>query len=172
MGPILTQIHCAPRLHAMLEGGAPFEGDTPSCDTTRVPLDSPGSFRILLVDDEPLLTRAIRRFLKRYLRDADIREVHDGARALQLLPEFQPHVVLLDLKMPEIDGLQVARRVQVDPAQGEPAVVVHSGSLDADTVAELERLGVRGCLPKPTKLQDILAAVLDALPRQEPARQD
>jgi CheY-like chemotaxis protein len=123
--------------------------------------------RILLVDDEPLITRALARYLRRYLVDADIRVAHDGEQALQLLPELRPHVMLTDLAMPRMGGLELAQRIMLDPELGRPRVLVFSGSLEPDIHAALGRAGIEGWLHKPARLQDVLAMVLAALPSDQ-----
>jgi CheY-like chemotaxis protein len=136
----------------------------PHIPTERASLAPATQPRILLVDDEPLITRAVERYLRRFLVQADIQIAHDGERALELLPDLKPHVMLLDLVMPRMGGLELARRVSQDPRLGEPAILVLSGSLDPETFAELSDLGVRGCIHKPARSQEILARVLALLP--------
>jgi CheY-like chemotaxis protein len=70
--------------------------------------------RILVVDDEPSFTRIVRLNLEK-TGDYEVREANDGRSALALAREFLPHLVLLDVVMPDIDGGDVAASLQRDP---------------------------------------------------------
>ena len=70
--------------------------------------------RILVVDDEPSFTRIVRLNLEN-TGDYEVREANDGRSAIALAREFLPHLVLLDVVMPDIDGGDVAASLQRDP---------------------------------------------------------
>lgn len=69
-----------------------------------------------------------------------------GTEALERIHEADPDIVVLDYRMPEMDGLEVARRIrEARPAQ---QVLVYSAYLDPDVEEEAQRIGVRACVPK------------------------
>lgn len=123
---------------------------------------------ILFVDDSPLDTE----LALDALRDAglanEIVAVSDGAAALDYLhrrgafahrAEGNPAVVLLDLKMPKVDGLQVLRHVKTDPRlKLIPMVVMTSSRADSD-LNETHQLGVNAYVVKPVKFPDFVQAV-------------
>jgi len=123
-----------------------------------------GPVRILLVDDEPAVTHGLRRVLHQALPQAEIHEVHDGFSAGIAAIELRPHVMILDLKMPGMDGFEVCVRLQRQPALRATAVVILSGHLDDEVEAELLALGVRTCLRKPVVGSTLLEALRPLLP--------
>ncbi len=130
-----------------------------------VPLDiDPGPPRVLLVDDEPSVTRGLRRILRRRLPRAEVHEVHDGFSAGLAALEILPHVMVLDLRMPGADGVEVCVRMRQQSRLRGTAVVVLSGYLDEGMEAELEALGVRACLHKPAQPDALMAAIEPWIP--------
>jgi len=70
--------------------------------------------RILIIDDEPGFTRVVRLNLEA-TGNYEVREVNEGQAALAAAREFKPHLILLDVVMPDVDGGDVARALQQDP---------------------------------------------------------
>jgi CheY-like chemotaxis protein len=106
---------------------------------------------ILLAEDDP--DDAL--FLRRAIRDArlDVRlaVATDGAKALELLAgDERPSLLVLDLKMPRVDGLEVLRRVRADGKLKELPVVVLSSSFERVDREQAEALGVDLFLRKPS----------------------
>jgi CheY-like chemotaxis protein len=110
------------------------------------PPDLTRTLRVLVVDDEPDL-----RLLMRTMLDLDQRieiagEAADGGEALERYAELQPDVVLLDLRMPVLNGLEVAERILRDnPDQG---IILFTAFLDPALVADATALGVQSVLGK------------------------
>ena len=75
--------------------------------------------RILLVDDEKGLTRLVKMALPQY----EIREVNDPTHALETAREFRPHLILLDVVMPVLDGGDVAALLKADPTFAEVPII-------------------------------------------------
>ena len=117
--------------------------------------------RVLLVEDAPYLRYAFGRLLR--LQGFDVREANDGREALDVLEEFLPDLVLTDLMMPVMDGVELIRRLQADPrTQGLPIVAI---TADATPVAEqtARRAGAVDVITKPVDLPSLLER-LRALP--------
>ena len=116
--------------------------------------------RTLIVDNLPDM-----RFLMRAtLWSHDVLDITDeaenGEDALVVWRESKPDVIVLDMKMPGLSGLDVAREILTeDPEQ---AVVMCSAYMDRDDVAEATRLGVAACVDKYeiTTLPDVVTSVL------------
>lgn len=80
--------------------------------------------RILVADDEPLTTELLALVLA--FRGYEVVEVHDGREALERAREVQPDVVLLDVMMPRLLGVEVARSIRADPVLADTPVVLFS----------------------------------------------
>lgn len=119
---------------------------------------------ILLVEDNP----ADRELTMRALRDAGVANAvaiaKDGAEALErLLPQDgaapQPRLVLLDLKLPKVDGLEVLARLRADERTRTLPVVVLTSSREDQDVVESYRLGVNSYVVKPVDSDAFFRAV-------------
>lgn len=121
-------------------------------------------YRILIVEDEEIECRALEMML-RYNR-GDIEEIEtasNGIQALERYREFRPDIVLMDINLPGINGLDVIRQIRQLP--GRTSVVIVSAHSQFTYAQEALRLGVQDFLIKPIRLEDI-NRVLDALIRE------
>jgi UDP-3-O-acyl N-acetylglucosamine deacetylase len=110
---------------------------------------------ILIVDDEASIVRA----LKGILADEgfDVSHAQDGEAALQLLQEQPVDLVLLDIWMPGMDGIQTLQRIKA--LQSGACVIVMSGHGNIETAVKATRLGAFDYLEKPLSLDNVLSAV-------------
>lgn len=113
--------------------------------------------RVVLVDDHPALRQGTAAIL-----DADagmevVGATGEGAAAIRLVEELRPDVLLLDVRLPDLSGVEVARRVRA--AHPAVAVLVLTGYEDASYVRALLALGVGGYLGKSASGEEIVAAV-------------
>ncbi|MCU1463291.1 MAG: pdtaR [Acidimicrobiales bacterium] len=106
-----------------------------------------GATGTLIVDDEEdirLLVRAVIRQANEGL--SVVGEAATGEEAVERCREHQPDVVLLDYRLPDISGLEVAERILAErPAQN---IILFSAFLDADTIRKAAEVGVRACISK------------------------
>jgi DNA-binding NarL/FixJ family response regulator len=118
-------------------------------------------YRVLLCDDVAMLRELLRYELEEDDDLVVVGEADNGIEGVRLVQELTPDVVVLDLAMPGIDGLEaLTQMLEVDPA---PAVLVHSG-FDADSMAErVLALGAARYLEKGGKLGEVRAAVRDII---------
>jgi two-component system response regulator len=124
---------------------------------------------ILLVEDNPYDVELTLRALSEHHLANRVHVVRDGAEALAFLfgegkeggrvPDPLPKVILLDLKLPLVSGLEVLRRIKGDERlRSTPVVVLTSSREDQDVVASYE-LGVNSYIVKPVEFEDFVAAV-------------
>lgn len=119
--------------------------------------------RILLVDDNPGAVDASAFLLR--LWGHDVRTAADGESALRIARAWLPDVVLLDLGLPGLDGIQVAAALRQEPALGRCRIVAMSALFREDDEARLARSGVVQMIRKPVE-----AAFLRSLVGGAPAR--
>jgi len=112
--------------------------------------------RLLLADDHRLLREGLRRSLTDEGFDV-IGEASDGQEAVKLATELQPDVVLMDVSMPEMDGVEAARRLH--ERSPNVRVVMLTMHADADVVASAIRAGASGYLVKDCSTEEIADAV-------------
>ena len=116
---------------------------------------------ILLVEDDPDHELLTIRALKKSNIANDIRVARDGEEALELLfgeNAIRPQVVLLDLKLPKIDGLEVLRRIRENDASRLLPVVVLTSSDEERDVVRSYQLGVNSYIRKPVNFTDFAEA--------------
>jgi CheY-like chemotaxis protein len=115
--------------------------------------------RILVVDDKTANTR----LLKRYLEQTDeyvVREENDATAALATAQEFQPHLILLDVMMPGLDGGELAARLRSNPKlKAVPIVFLTSAVTKGEVDAGGGRLGGYPFLAKPVVLSEVAACL-------------
>lgn len=125
--------------------------------------------RILLVDDSHRDTELVIDALERHNLANIIETLHDGAEALDYLYRRgrfaertgdDPAVILLDLKMPKVDGLEVLRVIKSDPVLRLIPVVVMTSSREERDVLESYQLGVNAYVVKPLEFDQFTNAVV------------
>ncbi len=114
--------------------------------------------RILIVDDHPSFRASARMLLEAEGFDV-IGEAEDGESALEAVRTLRPDVVLLDVQLPGIDGIEVAARLTANGSEGGPAIVLTSSRDLADLGPVRDRCSVRGFIPK----AELSGAALEAL---------
>lgn len=119
--------------------------------------------RVLIVDDEPEIGRILALILGGAGFDATA--VEGGRAALERIAEAPPDVVILDVRMPGLDGFEVLRRVRESPATARlPVVMLTANTGDAERHRALE-LGADDFIAKPFEAADTVARVRAALTR-------
>ncbi|SDC58893.1 response regulator [Actinokineospora iranica] len=113
--------------------------------------------RVLVVDDEPMVCAHLRAILGSAPDLEVVDQAHDGAAAVEAVVRHQPHVVLMDLRMPGVDGLTAIERIGKLP---DPPAVVALTTFDADQyVIRALRAGAAGFLVKTTPPEDLIGLV-------------
>jgi DNA-binding NarL/FixJ family response regulator len=115
--------------------------------------------RVLLVDDESLVRAGLRALLEREDDMDVVGEAADGVDALALARRERPDVIVMDVSMPKLDGLEATRRIAVDSELPEVKVLVLTTFATDEHVFEALRSGASGFLLKDTEPADLLRAV-------------
>jgi len=113
--------------------------------------------RVLIAEDETLVRQGIRKLLELDSRIEIVAEAGDGEEALRLIGETKPDVVLLDVRMPRLDGLGVLRALQEKP--DAPPCLVLTTFDDRELVLEAIREGAKGFLRKDVSLSQLVGAI-------------
>ena len=117
----------------------------------------PSKVRVLLVDDEPSVVRVLRRRLE--TQGYDVAVAMDGMAALDMAKEGQPHLIILDLMLPRLNGYEVCRMLKQDPLYAQiPVLILTARGGPADKQEGLE-CGAEGYLIKPCQPDALLAEV-------------
>src|SRR5262245_21423299 len=139
--------------------------------------DGSGRARVLVVDDEPSIRDVIAECLASRPSPYEVMTAADGFEAGRLVATFRPDVVLLDLRMPGLDGFQVCRTIKADPETSSTIVIALTGYHTSATEARYVECGAVRCLAKPiepsggaTSIDAVLEAATAAKRRRKPAR--
>jgi twitching motility two-component system response regulator PilG len=117
--------------------------------------------KVLIVEDSPT-TRAV---VKVYLtgQKLDFLEANNGEDGLQMARQQRPDVIVLDLKMPGIDGFTFCRALRADPQLRDTPVILLTGTRGAEVEAEAMAAGASLFLNKPIDGQALATAILSAV---------
>jgi DNA-binding NarL/FixJ family response regulator len=115
--------------------------------------------RVLLADDQALVRAGFRALLDAQADIEVVAEAANGAEAVTFAVDLSPDVVLMDIRMPTLDGLEATRRIVADPrCEGSRIIILTTFDLD-EYVFEALRAGASGFLVKDTEPVDLLRGV-------------
>ncbi len=124
--------------------------------------------KVLIIDDDPDILQFVRMNLE--LEGFDVRTAEGGPAGLEAAKESPPDLVLLDVMMPEMDGLTVLRRLRTSPpTMNVPVILLTAKALAEDRVKGLE-LGADDYVTKPFDLEELVARVKTVLRRAQAMR--
>jgi len=123
--------------------------------------------RILVVDDEPQITRVLRTSLSSH--GYDIRVANDGETALEIMKDWTPDLVITDLAMPNMDGLELCRRLR---AKTQIPILVLSVRGEERTKVKALDAGADDYVTKPFGIEELLARVRANLRRARPGESE
>jgi len=132
-------------------------------------LNNPDAVEIVLIEDNPHDAELALRALKKQGLANKVQWLHDGAEALEFIfasgayrdrsVNNRPKVILLDLKLPKVDGLEVLRRLKADAYTKSIPVVVMTSSQEEQDIVESYRLGVNSYIVKPVDFDKFAQSV-------------
>ncbi len=121
------------------------------------------ALRIVIADDEPIIRLDLRKTLENMGHQV-VAEAGDGAKAVEMARETKPNIVILDIKMPEMDGIDAAKIITTE---GIAPVLLLTAYSQKDLVDRAKDAGVFAYLVKPFKEADLLPAMEIAMSRYD-----
>jgi len=115
--------------------------------------------RILIVDDEPSSLELLEVYLSE--KGYDVACAMDGKECLKKVVSFSPHVLVLDIRLPDADGLEILR--QLKEKKNTPHVIVITAFHDMSTTIKAMKLGAFEYIPKPIDVDELEGAIERAL---------
>jgi excisionase family DNA binding protein len=120
-----------------------------------------GNKRILVVDDDPIIVETIVQALEEEEFDYEVISASDGFEAGLQVNHFRPHLLILDIMMPDIKGYEVCRKIKETEETKDTKIIVLSAYLDEEKFKKMKEYGADLCFSKPLPLPQL---------RQEVAR--
>ena len=127
-------------------------------------------YKILVVDDEPSVVQIVTYALSR--KGYEVMQAFDGQQALDAVATERPHLVVLDLMMPNVDGWKVYQTLKTDERYSDVKVVVLTGVGEYENQLKTLQFGVDEYLTKPFKAADVAEVVSDVLTKEKDERTD
>ena len=115
----------------------------------------PARKKILIMDDDEPTAR----LLARFMRDYEVAVASDGAAGLARAIEFRPDLVITDMWMPKLDGIEMTRALKDDPVLRHVPVIVLTAITDGPHVAACIAAGAQNFLAKPVAIDQLLRIV-------------
>ena len=138
---------------------------------TEVPADkSIYDSRILIADDEPLCCRLLAGILRRR-QFTNFQFAEGGYSALEQIESFEPDLVLLDMQMPDLTGLDVCRRIRANPDLVDLPILVQTATVDRKEMGILFEAGASDFLSKPINPSELVSRVTVHLERRNMLRE-
>jgi two-component system, OmpR family, response regulator MprA len=128
-----------------------------------MPEQATASARVLVVEDDAAIADVLRRSLR--AEGHEVRSAGDGAEALTAAEQFVPDLVVLDLGLPRLDGIEVLKRLRAD--SDVPVLILTARTETGDRVEGLDS-GADDYLPKPFEREELLARIRALLRRRPP----
>jgi excisionase family DNA binding protein len=123
---------------------------------------------ILIIDDETSYTKMLKNAIMSELSGVEVTTTDDGYEGLMLIGEIKPKLVILDIKMPRLDGFQVLELLRDRRPDHEVRIMVISGYLDKSTREQLSKTIADTALDKLTDINTIVRTIVQLLSSEKP----
>ncbi len=130
-----------------------------------------GRSRVMVVDDDAAIRDLLAQHLGAREEPFEVMTASDGFEAGRLVATFKPDVVLLDLRMPGMDGFQVCRTIKADPESSGTIVIAMTGFHTPETEARIKECGAIECFTKPVEASVLASYIDEQLERKVKGRQ-
>lgn len=120
------------------------------------PVGNKGPLRVLIVDDDKAVVGFLRELLEGGGYQTMVEVAHDGFDAGRKVHAFSPDIVLLDLMMPGITGVEVCRQIKSIPGPADVRIIAMSGYLSPENETQLLGAGAECCMTKPVDTTRLL----------------
>ncbi len=141
----------------MTKQGIPIPEDTPVEERTR----------ILVVDDDPIIVETIVQSLEEDEHDYEVISASDGFEAGIQVNHFKPHLLILDIMMPDIKGYEVCKKIKNEEETKDIKIIVLSAYLDEEKFKKMKEHGADVCFSKPLPLPQLKEEVARLLGGKE-----
>ena len=111
--------------------------------------------RILIVDDDPIIVETLVQALEEDEHDYEIISASDGFEAGLQVNHFKPHLLILDIMMPDIKGFEVCKRIKSEESNKSTKIIVLSAYLDEEKFKRMKENGADLCFSKPLPLPQL-----------------
>ena len=130
-----------------------------------IPEDAPVEerIRILVVDDDPIIVETIVQSLEEDEHDYEVISASDGFEAGLQVNHFKPHLLILDIMMPDINGYGVCKKIKGDEETKDIKIIVLSAYLDEEKFKKMKEYGADACFSKPLPLPQLKKEVAQLL---------
>ena len=125
------------------------------------------SGRVLIVEDDRISQKMVRDALRAAGYETD--EVHSGELALQKVAESKPDLIVMDVRLPGIDGLETTRRLKANPGTAAIPIVAVTAHAMPEDESLIREAGCDAYMPKPFRFSALLGVVRDLLASRRPA---
>ena len=122
-----------------------------------------GPIQVLVVDDEPSVTRMLSKAIKLRHPEYELLEAHDGFRAGALVATLKPEVVILDLRMPGMDGFEVCREIKSKDETKHTEVIAITAYASDESEKRILKCGAIMCMPKPLDMDRLIEEIEKAV---------
>jgi two-component system response regulator VicR len=122
-----------------------------------------GKKKVLIIDDDKNMVSAINRILRSANGKYEVACAFDGFDAGRKVYDFHPDIMLLDIRMPGIDGYEVIKRIKQETANRHIKIIAMSAYFKEDGKKKVVSLGAAACLDKPFESKELLAKIEELL---------
>jgi DNA-binding NarL/FixJ family response regulator len=117
------------------------------------------TIRVLIVDDHCMVRQGIKILLEQFEGIHVIGEAANGLQAIDLVEQLEPDVILMDLTMPVMDGIEATKKITA--RQPDQRVVILTGLLDDENLFQAIQAGAQGCIEKTIEPEDLVQSIRD-----------